>query len=382
MNVLHFALITAMNGLIAHAPVAISATEDSSRDERPIALVLKERDEVASRLLQLKEGVIDVEEVRRQAQYAVEALRRQVLAEQIVNTFASRVDGLKKAASSPQIKALQAVCDAAESLGASFGNLRVVETEQRGRMRFSPNLTNSVPALAQLASQGGESARVRTTALRRRVDVDSELGRISSFCIENIIAETPSLTQRRDLAIELLEIVVPFDNKEISARFRRAADATLQPWQEAVNALNEYYARLVAERDEALSRIKALDREVANADSRLRAQENVDGKLVYATYGMILALFVLGVMLIRSDQTLTSVLIENRTIVELVSIGFMLMTIIILGAGKRLSGDTLGALLGTIGGYVFGREVTRRRDERGVELVTPKAIPLAGKMSE
>jgi hypothetical protein len=34
---------------------------------------------------------------------------------------------------------------------------------------------------------------------------------------------------------------------------------------------------------------------------------------------------------------------------------FMLITIIILGTGEKLSKEILGTLLGTIGGYVFAR---------------------------
>ena len=45
-------------------------------------------------------------------------------------------------------------------------------------------------------------------------------------------------------------------------------------------------------------------------------------------------------------------------LIEILSMGFLLLTVIMLGTGKLLTGESLAALLGTIAGYIFGRKVS------------------------
>ena len=84
-------------------------------------------------------------------------------------------------------------------------------------------------------------------------------------------------------------------------------------------------------------------------------RESTDIRLVYAVYGMIAVLLFLFLGLKVFSDDVAKSLIINRSLVEVVGMAFMLITIIILGTGEKLSKEILGTLLGTIAGYVFAR---------------------------
>lgn len=93
-------------------------------------------------------------------------------------------------------------------------------------------------------------------------------------------------------------------------------------------------------------------------------RESTDIRLVYAVYGMIgVLLFLFLGLKVFSDDVAKS-LIVNRSLVEVVGMAFMLITIIILGTGEKLSKEILGTLLGTIAGYVFARGTEDARASR------------------
>ena len=72
--------------------------------------------------------------------------------------------------------------------------------------------------------------------------------------------------------------------------------------------------------------------------------------------GMIVAVLIMFLSLILSSKNDTvKDILAKRTLIEIVSISFILLTMIILGTGQKIGGETLGALLGTIAGYIFGK---------------------------
>jgi hypothetical protein len=83
----------------------------------------------------------------------------------------------------------------------------------------------------------------------------------------------------------------------------------------------------------------------------------VDKSLIDAVFMMIGAIVFLFSMLYFMSGSLSKLIIKERSLVEVISIAFMLLTIIILGIGDKIMGETLGALLGTIAGYIFGKKV-------------------------
>ena len=81
-----------------------------------------------------------------------------------------------------------------------------------------------------------------------------------------------------------------------------------------------------------------------------------NNKMYFAVWGMIIAVLImfLSLMISNKGETVKDIL-GKRTLIEVVSISFILLTMIILGTGEKIEGETLGALLGTIAGYVFGK---------------------------
>jgi hypothetical protein len=352
--------------LLACYPLVANAQNQTPTESRSIALVLRDRDEAANALLLLKGQLQDVDDVRGQVEFANDALRRLTLPDEPVATLMKRTTELTEAHKAKEVpfRLLEAFCAALSPLGDGFDNISALDAEYRARLRVASWLALGTPALQGLTGPV-ESTRSRLPAARRRLSLlPTDLRGLRETCFDKVMAENPNPRERMEIATALIDGMSKSDSKAIGAQFASTRDAAREPWNQALQTLQALSTAKGKERDDFIARIKLLDHEVGNADTRLAAQEAVDSKLVYATYGMIVALFILGLMLIRSDKVRTSVLIEQRTIVELVSIGFMLVTIIILGAGKRLTGETLGALLGTIAGYVFGREVAHRKLEQ------------------
>ena len=103
--------------------------------------------------------------------------------------------------------------------------------------------------------------------------------------------------------------------------------------------------------------------ELANIRRDEAAKESTVNKLlIYAVYGMIAVLVSLFLGLRIFPEEVAKRLIEKRSLVEVVGMAFMLITIIILSTGDRLSPEILGTLLGTIAGYVFGRGIPQDND--------------------
>ena len=86
---------------------------------------------------------------------------------------------------------------------------------------------------------------------------------------------------------------------------------------------------------------------------------NFNNRMYLTIAGMIIAVVIMYLSLIFSNKCETvKDILAKRTFVEVVSISFILLTMIILGTGELIKGETLGALLGTIAGYVFGKSNT------------------------
>ncbi|MEH8016267.1 hypothetical protein MN202_03380 [Rheinheimera muenzenbergensis] len=118
---------------------------------------------------------------------------------------------------------------------------------------------------------------------------------------------------------------------------------------------------------------KKLLEELGEINQELEAKRTkqtiIDQGLIFAVYGMIgvLLLMFLSLRLFHSDVALE--LVKRRALIEVVGMAFMLITIIILGTGGKINTETLGTLLGTIAGYIFGR-IGADRDVRDTASVS------------
>lgn len=104
-----------------------------------------------------------------------------------------------------------------------------------------------------------------------------------------------------------------------------------------------------------------LKKEQQAAELEAKKKGQVNERLIWAVFAMIVVLG-LGLFVFRfMPEGISAQLIKERTFVEVTSMGFVLVTIILLGTAERLAEQSVGTLLGTIAGYIFGRE--RRQND-------------------
>lgn len=105
------------------------------------------------------------------------------------------------------------------------------------------------------------------------------------------------------------------------------------------------------------ARKSAIEAALSDRDSGLN-QFQINQYLVYAVYGMVISIVALFVLLRWYPDSLTELIVEQRVFVEILSMGFLLLTVIILGSGKLITGEGLAGLLGTIAGYIFAKKTS------------------------
>lgn len=99
----------------------------------------------------------------------------------------------------------------------------------------------------------------------------------------------------------------------------------------------------------------------AKRESILAKKSETDKTLTYAILIMIAVLLLMFISLRFFSADVQYKIIESRTLVEVVGIAFLLLTVIILGTGEKVDKSSLGTLLGSIAGYIFGQQIGSRR---------------------
>lgn len=137
--------------------------------------------------------------------------------------------------------------------------------------------------------------------------------------------------------------------------------------QQRVTRMRDTAARLQRETktrsDAAATRLQAIDAKLAElkVSEREAASAKTTGieKLFVAVYWMLAVLVVLFVTTIIARAKTGKDVIEDRTLVEFAGMSFLLLTIIILASVQLIAMETLGTLLGTMAGYVFGKSTQK-----------------------
>ena len=78
---------------------------------------------------------------------------------------------------------------------------------------------------------------------------------------------------------------------------------------------------------------------------------------------MLLLAFTFGLTVILRKFNDEFSIITDQTLVEYGGMSFLILAVIILASGDKIQSDTVGPLLGTIAGYIFGRSVATRHEE-------------------
>jgi hypothetical protein len=145
-------------------------------------------------------------------------------------------------------------------------------------------------------------------------------------------------------------------------------------WAEGIAAELDKMIAELQRRAMALSAKKdAIDKAlIASRIAYTKTEGQITDKLINAVYfmiGSIAFLFIVLLVMSKLHSETCKLLIEERTLNEILSMGFLIVAIIVLGAGNKIQAETLGTLLGTIAGYLFGKKIADigsqpRRDQR------------------
>ena len=84
-----------------------------------------------------------------------------------------------------------------------------------------------------------------------------------------------------------------------------------------------------------------------------RGQFAINVGLAFTLCLLIIAIFVSFWLLRWFPPEVASQIVQERTLVELGTGAFLLVTVVAFGAAKVLSGEAVGTVLGTIAGYVL-----------------------------
>lgn len=149
-------------------------------------------------------------------------------------------------------------------------------------------------------------------------------------------------------------------SQEISG-LSRVSEVFTQNIALAKNTVAQLLAGVQSEIKAASIRAEEIDKLLNELDDRLSTgSASLDRQLIIAVYMMIAALLALFLGVRFLPQETANKVIENRSLVEVVSMAFLLLTIIILGTGEKMPKEAIGTLLGSIAGYIFGRKMSER----------------------
>ncbi|USX15320.1 hypothetical protein NHH88_05905 [Oxalobacteraceae bacterium OTU3CAMAD1] len=183
-------------------------------------------------------------------------------------------------------------------------------------------------------------------------------GRVISGGVENfIMLHSNEGHTRASISVSEINSVT----RDVEAQIQQ-----LEKQDEAVEAAKNTLQQLadasVREATIVRQRIEEIDKLIGELDTKLSTgTAATDKQLIFAVYLMIVALLILFLGIRFLDKELATTVIENRSLVEVISMAFLLLTVIILGTGEKMPREAIGTLLGSIAGYIFGRKMSDER---------------------
>lgn len=139
----------------------------------------------------------------------------------------------------------------------------------------------------------------------------------------------------------------------------------------------KYDKEIIKTEDQIKKTIQYMNEILIELDEREKREKNeIDSLLVWAIVGMVAVLYMLYLTTRIFNHQVQKVIFEQRTLVEIVGMAFLLLTIIILGTGEKIDRSVLGTLLGTIAGYIFGTQLRPRASKnqaKSVESAMPRS---------
>ncbi|WP_257449624.1 hypothetical protein [Archangium lipolyticum] len=116
----------------------------------------------------------------------------------------------------------------------------------------------------------------------------------------------------------------------------------------------------IKDREQQIEQSKKAMVELDNVAEQQKKRSDTDATLSYTIWFMVLALVVLFIATRTFSPDIQALIFQQRTLVEMIGMAFLLLTIIVLGTGEKIDRAVLGTLLGTVGGYIFGQQMRAR----------------------
>ncbi len=174
--------------------------------------------------------------------------------------------------------------------------------------------------------------------------------------LENFAFEFEESTSRSQLDAKLKSVVDTIASLD-SAAVGKDLQLQLDQLRSYFVAMKEGLQSAITSRTTQIT--KLTDATLPELEKRLKEVEErqvtIDARLITAVYWMISALVLMFASLKLFSSEIAKSLVENNSLVRVVSMAFLLLTVIILGAGNKLNPEGVGTLLGTVAGYIFGK---------------------------
>jgi len=146
--------------------------------------------------------------------------------------------------------------------------------------------------------------------------------------------------------------VANYSDANITSEFNELKANAEKEFNDFIRKIN---TEIISRKNQDKKLIQELEEINKALEEKRDKQSLVEQGLIYAVYGMIGSLLLMFLALRLFHDDVAKEIIKRRSLIEVVGMAFMLITIIILGTGGKINTETLGTLLGTIAGYIFGR---------------------------
>ena len=164
------------------------------------------------------------------------------------------------------------------------------------------------------------------------------------------------------LVTEVIEELSSKAPEALKKSFNEQSQAFKTYTDQLLDSLNAKYDAQTKQIDESQQAERTANEGLVKLDAGQQAalvkKGELDKSLVTAVYFMIGSIVLIFLSLRIFPEKLAGSIITERTMIELLSMGFLLLTVIILATGEQLAKEAVGTLLGTIAGYIFGRKVS------------------------
>jgi hypothetical protein len=125
-----------------------------------------------------------------------------------------------------------------------------------------------------------------------------------------------------------------------------------------INGLNAIIANYKTSSDSLISKIHQVK------DTQKKATENSRDKLLITTvipiFAFILAIIIFVPYFLRNQQEMFNKILDDKILIQVFTVFILVISILLLGIGGKLGGETLGTLLGGISVYVLQKSLENR----------------------